>query len=116
MNIILLKDFFGGLLIVTSIFDAIKYSIQARKIQKEKSAKSMSRKFINFALVNDFVKLGYGIIIKDVFIILSSILALFCMIDLWIQIYKYYPYRMRGCSNFKRPNIFLYIAVSSTTS
>ena len=109
MNQIMLKDFLGGLLIVTSIFDAIKYSLQARKIQKEKSAKSMSRKFINFALTNDFVKLGYGTVIQDYFIMSSSVLALICMIDLWYQIYWYYPYRMRGCSNFKRTNIFLYI-------
>ena len=111
MNLIL-KDFLGGLLILTSIFDAFKYSLQARKIAKEKTAKSMSRKFINFALTNDFVKLGYGIVIGDLFIISSSILALICMIDLWWQIYWYYPYRMRGCYNFKRPNILLYIVNS----
>lgn len=104
-----LKDIFGGLLIVTSIFDAFKYSLQARKIQKEQTAKSMSRKFINFALANDFVKLSYGFVIQDLFIIFSSILALLCMMDLWWQIYWYYPYRMRGCVNFKRPNIILYI-------
>jgi len=106
---IFIKDFFGGLLIITSIFDAFKYSLQARKIQKEKTARSMSRKFINFALINDFIKLEYGIIIHDWFIICSSILALICMIDLWWQIFWFYPYRMRGCSNFKRPNIILYI-------
>jgi uncharacterized protein with PQ loop repeat len=109
MHNLLLKELLGGLLIVTSIFDAIKYSIQARRIQKEKTAKSMSRKFINFALTNDFVKLGYGIVINDLFIILSSILALVCMIDLWWQIYWFYPYKMRGCINFKRPNIILYL-------
>ena len=108
MNL-LTKDILGSLLVITSIFDALKYSIQARKIQKEKSAKSMSRRFINFALMNDFVKLGYGFAIKDLFIMSSSILALICMIDLWYQIYRWYPYRMRGCSNFKRPNLFLYI-------
>jgi hypothetical protein len=112
MTNLALKDIFGGLLIVTSIFDAIKYSIQARKIQKEKTAKSMSRKFINFALINDFVKLGYGVVILDLFIISSSLLALICMLDLWWQIYWFYPYRMRGCSNFKRPNLLLYLANS----
>jgi uncharacterized protein with PQ loop repeat len=109
VNHLFLKDIFGGLLIITSIFDALKYSIQARKIQKEKTAKSMSRKFINFALINDFVKLNYGIIINDLFIVASSILALICMIDLWWQIYWWYPYRMRGCQNFKRPIILLYL-------
>jgi hypothetical protein len=113
MHNLLLKELLGGLLIVTSIFDAIKYSIQARRIQKEKTAKSMSRKFINFALTNDFVKLGYGVVINDLFIILSSILALICMVDLWWQIYYWYPYRMRGCQNFKRPNIILYLINSA---
>jgi uncharacterized protein with PQ loop repeat len=111
MNLIL-KDVLGSLLIITSIFDALKYSLQARKIQKEKTARSMSRKFINFALINDFVKLTYGIIIGDLFIICSSILALICMIDLWWQIYWYYPYRCRGLYGFKRPNILFYITNS----
>jgi uncharacterized protein with PQ loop repeat len=109
LNQIFIKDVMGGLLIVTSIFDALKYSLQARKIQKAKSAKSMSRKFINFALLNDFVKLNYGFIISDIFIISSSILALVCMIDLFYQIYLWYPYRMRGCQHFKKPNILLYL-------
>lgn len=105
----LLKDIFGGLLILTSIGDALKYTIQANKIKSAKTAKSMSRKFINLALLNDFVKLSYGIIIIDLFIVSSSILALICMIHLWWQIYWFYPYRCRGLSGFKRPNIFYYI-------
>jgi uncharacterized protein with PQ loop repeat len=109
MNNYTLREIFGGLLIITSILDAIKYSLQARKIKKEQTAKSMSRKFINFALTNDFVKLGYGIIISDLFIVSSSVLALICMMDLWYQIYWWYPYKMRGCINFKRPNILLYL-------
>jgi hypothetical protein len=111
MNLIT-KDIIGGLLILTSIGDAIKYSIQANKINQAKTAKSMSRKFINLALLNDFVKLNYGIVISDLFIIASSILALVCMIHLWWTIYYFYPYRMRGCSNFKRPNIFIYLVNS----
>jgi len=109
MNNIILKDILGGLLIITSIFDALKYSLQARRIQKAETAKSMSRKFINFALTNDFVKLSYGVVIQDLFIIFSSILALGCMIDLWWQIYYWYPYKCRGLNGFKRPNIILYL-------
>jgi len=109
INLTSVKETIGIIYIITSIFDAFKYSLQARRIQKAKSAKSMSRKFINFALINDFVKLGYGAVIHDLFIIFSAVLALACMVDLWYQIYWWYPYRMRGCPNFKRPNIFLYI-------
>jgi len=103
-----LKQIFGALLVFTSIFDAIKYSLQAYKIRKIKNAKAMSRKFINFAIMNDIVKLFYGIIIVDYYIIVSSLLALICMFDLFYSIYMWYPYRMRGCANFKKPNVFLY--------
>jgi hypothetical protein len=108
MNLIL-KDLIGGLLIITSIFDAIKYSLQASKIRKTKTAKSQSRKFINFAILNDIVKLGYGYVILDWFIIISSLLAIVCMIDLWYTTYIYYPYRCRGLLGFKKPNIIFYL-------
>jgi hypothetical protein len=103
-----LKQIFGALLVFTSIFDAIKYSLQAKKIRQLQSAKAMSRKFINFAIMNDIVKLIYGIIIYDWYIIASSLLALICMFDLFYTIYYWYPYRHRGLANFKRPNIFIY--------
>jgi hypothetical protein len=104
-----LKQIFGALLIFTSIFDALKYSIQARKVVHVGSAKAMSRNFINWAMMNDIVKLFYGIVILDGYIVLSSLLALGCMTHLWIVIYMYYPYRMRGCPNFKPPNVMLYL-------
>jgi len=102
------KQIIGALLVFTSIFDAVKYSVQARKVWRIQSAQAMSRKFINFAISNDIVKLCYGIILVDWYIIISSVLALICMFDLFYAIYRWYPYRMRGCPNFKRPNVFLY--------
>ena len=102
------KELFGLLLIGTSILDALKYSIQANKIKRERTAKSMSRKFINFAILNDLVKLGYGLTILDLYIISSSILALICMIQLFYTIYIFYPYRCRGLNGFKRPGILTY--------
>ena len=108
----LLKDIVGSVLVVTSIFDAIKYTLQANKIRHTKNAKSQSRKFINFAIVNDIVKFYYGVIILDWFIIVSAILAIICMLDLWITTYRFYPYKMRGCLNFKRPSVFIYLVNS----
>jgi hypothetical protein len=105
----LLKDIVGSILVITSIFDAIKYTLQANKIRFTKNAKSQSRKFINFAIINDVVKLYYGFIIIDWFIIISSLLAIICMLDLWITTYRFYPYRMRGCYNFKRPSPGIYL-------
>jgi len=103
-----LKEIFGGLLIISSIFDALKYTIQANKIRKEGTARAMSRRFINWALFNDVIKLGYGIIIFDAYIVASTILALVCMSQLFWTIYVFYPYRKRTQFGFKRPNIMLY--------
>ena len=103
------KQIFGGLLIATSIFDALKYSLQANKIRRVRTAKAMSRRFINWAMMNDIIKLAYGAIIFDMYIVLSSVLALICMMDLWFTIYVYYPYKQRGLINFRRPNIIVYL-------
>jgi hypothetical protein len=102
------RDVFGILFIITGIFDAIKYVWNGKKIQLVGTAKGHSRKFINVAIINDIIRLLYGVVIKDIFIILTAIVALVCMGYLFYQIYKYYPYRMRGCGNFRRPNMFLY--------
>jgi len=104
-----LKELIGILLIITSIFDAIKYLWNAMAIVKVGTARGHSRKFINAAIFNDIIKLLYGIIILDLFIILSSLLALITMVYLFYTIYKFYPYYKRGLINFHRPNIFVYI-------
>jgi len=103
------KQIIGALLVFTSIFDALKYAVQANKIRKQQSAKGMSRRFTNWAISNDIVKLTYGIILIDIYIIASSFMALGCMFYLWIETYLWYPYKHRGLSNFKRPNILLYL-------
>lgn len=103
-----LKDIIGGLLIITSLFDAWKYIWQGEAIKKVGIAKGHSRKFINAAIFNDIVKLGYGVVILDIFIISSSILALITMGYNFYIIYRYYPYRCRGLHGFKRPNLFAY--------
>lgn len=104
-----LVNIFGGLLIATSILDALKYEIEARKILEVKSAKNRSRKFINWALLNDFIKLGYGIIIWDFYIVFTSILSLITMCHMFYAQYLYYPYKYRNLLNWKRPNLLIYI-------
>ena len=105
----ILVNLFGILLIGTGILDAAKYGIQGRKIQVAKSAKNFSRQFMNFALGNDIIKLAYGLIIWDFYIILTSILALATMMYMWYEIYLWYPYRYRNLKNFKRPNFWIYL-------
>jgi len=108
MNLQLWQEIFGWLLMLTGVLDALKYSLQARKIWKAQSSKNISRRFINWAIVNDVVRIGYGVVLVDWYIILSSLLALVCMIDMFLAQYWWYPYRCRYLINFKRPNIFLY--------
>lgn len=110
----ILVNIFGGLLVITSILDALKYEIQARKIINAKSSKNMSRRFINWALLNDLVKFIYGIMIWDFYIVFTSILSLVTMTRMWYAQYLFYPYRMRGCHGFKRPHILLYFWNSIT--
>jgi hypothetical protein len=105
----MLKDIIGTILILASLMDAWKYMWQAKSIKKIGTAKGHSRKFINAAIFNDIIKLIYGTVICDLFIILSSILALVTMGYNFYIIYKFYPYRKRGLNNFKRPSIFIYI-------
>jgi len=109
MTNIILKDIIGGILIVTSLFDAWKYIWQAQGIKKVGTARGHSRKFLNAAIFNDIIKLSYAIIIFDIFIMLSSILALGTMSYNYYIVYKFYPYRMRGCSHFSRPNFLIYL-------
>lgn len=104
----------GAYMILTGYWDAIKYHWQTKAIKKVGIAKGHSRKFINAALHNDHVKILYLFLIGvlnlklDLYLIFAAILAVIFMTELFFIIYKYYPYRMRGCPNFRRPDIFIY--------
>lgn len=104
----MLKEIFGILLITASLFDAWKYVWSAQAIYKAKSSKGHSRKFIMAALFNDVIKLIYGLIIFDVFIIISSLFALGTMFYFFYIQYLYYPYLKRGLINFHRPGLWKY--------
>ena len=56
-----IKETFGILLVITGIFDAFKYSLQAFRISKAKSSKIQSRKFVLMAIGNDLVKIVYTV-------------------------------------------------------
>ena len=107
------KQFFinivGCIFCITGILDAWKYAIQGFKVRKLNSSKTISRQFLNFAILNDLVKLLYGILIWDFYVTGTSILALIAMLYMWWEVYLFYPYRNRGLYNFRRPNILIYI-------
>ena len=103
------KTLVGMIFIVTGYFDAIKYIWEARAIKKARTAKGHSRKFINVAILNDIVKLTYGCLLVDFYIVVSSVIALGCMTYMFIQLYYYYPYRhYPRMQSIIRPSIFHY--------
>ena len=108
----ILSNILGGLLVITGVFDALKYSWQAKKIRAVKSSKGHSRNFINAAIANDLVRIVYLCFHWDWYLMISSIVAMYCMIDMWYAMYIYYPYRRRGLVNFKRPNFLVYFVNS----
>lgn len=102
-------DIVGVLLTLTGVFDAYKYHWESCSIRRAKTAKGHSRKFINAAVVNDIVRIGYLLCFKqDVFLIASSLIAIVCMLEMWWVIYWYYPYRGYRKRRFKRPNLVTY--------
>lgn len=108
IELLTLKNIVGAFLIGAGILDAIKYLWHITAIKKAKTAGGHSRKFANAAITQDLVKLVYGFVIKDIYIIISTLAALITMAMYFYTIYMYYPYRNRKRSNFKRPNLLIY--------
>jgi disulfide bond formation protein DsbB len=114
-RLIFIVQILGYYMLITGFYDAYKYHWQHQAIKKVGIAKGHSRKFILAALHNDHIKIMYlffsGLLYSrfDWFLISTSIIAVFYMTELFFTIYRFYPYRMRGCPNFKRPNLILYL-------
>jgi hypothetical protein len=106
----LIADGVGILLTITGILDAYKYHWEASSIRKAKTARGHSRKFINAAILNDIVRIIYLVTFQwDIFLIISSVVAIVCMIEMWWIVYWFYPYRKRKQEKFKRPNLITYM-------
>ena len=99
----------GILLTITGIYDGYKYHWIACAIRKIGTAKGQSRKFINAAIINDIVRIAHCFLILDWWLIAGSLFALIFMLEHWITIYFYYPYKNRTQFGFKKPNLFLYL-------
>jgi hypothetical protein len=109
MNLIPNLNLWGIGLMIARFYDGYKYYIQSKKIKQLNSAKGHSRDFGNTALAIDGFMLGYFIFKNfDLYMIVSTIIIILFVIEYWITVYRFYPYRMRGCPNFKRPNAWHY--------
>ena len=99
----------GILLTITGLCDGFKYHWSATAIRRAGTAKGRSRKFINAALINNLMRISHCILVGNYWVVLSSLFALVFMLEHWIVIYFYYPYKNRTQFGFKKPNLFLYL-------
>ena len=83
----------GIALTITGVFDAIKYHWSASAIRKAKTAKGQSRKFINAAIINDAIRIIHVILLPDWYLMISSLIAIIFMLEHYVMVYKYYPYK-----------------------
>jgi len=100
--------FTGALVAITGWFDAYKYHVSAQAIRKASLARGHSRRFINYAIGNDIMRIIHCILLPDWWLVVSSIIALFFMLEHFYTQYLYYPYKCRGLIGFKRPSLWIY--------
>lgn len=103
-------DLWGIGLLFVRFMDGFKYHLESNAMKRAGVAKGRSRRFINYAWTADAYMILYLIVHKiDWYLLISFITAIFFMTEYWFTLYKLYPYKMRGCANFKRPNILIYL-------
>ena len=102
-------NWWGIGLIIARFYDGYKYHKQTQKIKQVKLSRGHSRDFGNIALGVDGYMLLYFIYKTwDICMVISTIIMLLFVGEYWLTVYLHYPYRMRGCPNFKRPNVWQY--------
>jgi len=102
-------NYWGIGLVLSRFYDGYKYHIQSKKIRKLKLSRGHSRDFGNIAMGVDGFMLLYFIFKNfDLYMIISTIIMILFVAEYWLTLYWFYPFRMRGCSNFKRPNLWVY--------
>jgi len=104
-----LKELLGILLIVSGICNGVRYRWSALKIKEAKTAKGHSRKSMNTAIFDDTIKLFYGIVLLDFYLIGSALVCLIFMVYKWFIIYNFYPFRNRNLINFRKPSLWKYL-------
>lgn len=96
--------------LITGIFDAYKYRLQAIKIGRLKSSGQISRLSLLYAMGHRIPLLLYvWLVLQDKILIIISGVALYTMFEAFYYTWNYYPYRERGLKNFKKPSIFKFI-------
>lgn len=101
---------FAVLVFITGLLDSHKYRDLTRKIKRYNTSRGISRTFINKAFLYKIVVLVWAIFyLKDWAISLSSLYALYTIVELFWNTYLNYPYKCKNLKGFKRPNLVKYI-------
>jgi len=104
-----LEEFFRWAVIITGILDAFKYKFLSNKIARLKSSREISRKFINISLLKNFILLIWAYFyLEDGAVTWCCLISLYTGVEAFMVIFNHYPYKMRGCKNFKKPSIWAY--------
>lgn len=96
--------------LITGIFDAYKYRLQAIKVCRLKSSREISRMSLMYAIFHRIPLLVYvWLILNDKILIIISCMALYLMLEAFYYVYNFYPYRNRGLKNFKKPSMWIFL-------
>ena len=96
-------------LFAMGIWDAYKYKIMSNKMARLKSSKEHSRTFLNGSIIYRILLWLYAWLVLDDWVITwTCVIALFTLIEAFITMYNYYPYKRRGLNNFKKPSLLTY--------
>ena len=94
----------------TGILDSYKYKLMTQKVSRLKASGQISRKFLVWSIINRVVLLLYvWLKLNDWVLILTSIIALYTMLEAFYYVYEFYPYRNRGLKNFRKPSMWVFI-------
>ena len=113
MNIFKYIDIFGWVLIYVRFLDGWTYKLLADKIKKIKLSNGHSRKAANLHILIDLIMVIYFIFhTHDIYMAIAMVINTGFVVYYWNIIRIFYPYRMRGCLNFSRPSILVYLVNS----
>jgi len=93
--------------LVGGVLDAYKYKLMTQKVARLKESGQIPRLFLVWSIFNRVGLLLYvWLLLHDLILITTSIIALYTMFEAYYYVYDYYPYRGRGRKNFKKPSIW----------
>jgi hypothetical protein len=109
MIVFIITEILRWLVLLSGIMDSWKYKLLSNKISRLKTSREHSRTFLNISIFNRFFLLLYSyFVLNDWVVTWCCIIALYTLVEAFLTIYKYYPYKKRGLKNFRKPSLWKY--------